>query len=243
MPPTSSKLHRWIQARKRAGRSSEQIADELAARGIRPPGTPSQVAAPVDSQQQDAVRAHINTLLQTYLQQAAERKLRAAGVGADGTVRGKAAKVAAEFLPNASASFWAGLQIGIQKYVAETPELKRKAELPGARITATFSDGQYVEKFATAFALEVHGGQQVVLKTTGGHIITTVALADPVANSSAPLLNAPPVINIQNDIYVPAQPAPVVNVQTPAPLQPSRTEIEYEVGPDGKQRPRAVTRR
>ena len=50
---------------------------------------------------------------------------------------------------------------------------------------------------------------------------------------------APAAVTIKNDVHVPAQAAPVVIVPTePA----SKLEVQYEVGPDGRSRPKSMTR-
>jgi hypothetical protein len=54
-------------------------------------------------------------------------------------------------------------------------------------------------------------------------------------------------VNIQNDVHVPQQANPVVHVHPTAvvrpPFEPTKTEIEYEIGPDGKHRPKAIHRK
>jgi hypothetical protein len=190
MPPTSSKLHSWILARKQAGRSSEQIADELAAKGIRPP----EEKAPYNEASE---RANLNLALQAALYDQALLGLKAAGAYASSDVEGVAELVAAEVLPPVSDAVWRGLQGGGKSTYSMQSILQAVAGQVVITVTATGARDA-----------------QVWLKISG-QVVKGFTLCQPQAN--------PP----------PAVPGPS-QAQT-------RTEIEYEVGPDGKQRPKAIT--
>jgi hypothetical protein len=199
----------------------------------------------------DAFKAQVNGSILALITDTARMSLKSAGVGFDGSLNEKAQKIAAAALPLMASGLWAWL--AKQAGDDARAEIAKRADLKGVTEVDVHT---YVNELALIQALSEH--TKVVVAPDGSYaavmfadmVLKSVSLVPQPTGAPSPIqvdvhvpAQLPAQVYVQNDVHVPQQAAPVVNVQTPAPFQPSRTEIEYEVGPDGKQRPRAVTRR
>jgi len=184
----------------------------------------------------DAVRYMVAKAISKGVTDLAAVKLAAAGRGLSSEVEltALAAKVADAAVPALMEGIWGAI------------ERQTVAKARGAEAHV------YIDAEGVADAL-VESLDMVVKADTVGIIfdgapLMAVNLAK--ATGPAPTVHVDvhvPAARIQNDIHVPAQAAPTVHVHPVSvvrpPFEPTTTTVEYETGPDGKQRPKAIHRK
>jgi hypothetical protein len=193
----------------------------------------------------DLERIKLNSEVVVLVKAMAAVKLMAAGRGlsSDAELVQLATQVSDAYMPAIMSRFWSELDAHTKREVA-----KARAAGPIGRVDVHL----YPEKVEDYLLehLDMAATGDTVAVTFDGEPLRPVQLAK--ANGPAPSVQVdvhipPAQIEVQNagDVHVPQQAAPVVNVRPAVTVQQQpagRTEIEYETGPDGKQRPKAITR-
>jgi hypothetical protein len=200
--------------------------------------------ANTDSIRDDAVRIKLAGEIADVVTKMAVVKLAAAGMGfgSDGDLENLAAKVVAQALPDIVKSVWGGIDSDVRTKVA-----KMSAEVQAMRHDV-YIDFPFVLGHLTAqLDMQVLKSAGQVALTINGHPLKVVNLAEvPGAPTPIQVINnlPAPQVTIQNDIHVPTQPIHVYpSVVVRPAFEPTTTTVEYEIGPDGKQRPKAIHRK
>lgn len=201
--------------------------------------------ANTDSMLDDATRIKLAGEIAALVKDMAGLKLAAAGMGfgSASDLDNLAAKVVAQALPDIVKSVWGGIDSDVRTKVAKMSEEVQ------AMPHNVYIDFPFVlSHLAAQLDMQVLKSDGQVAVTINGHPLKVVNLAEvPGAPTPIQVINnlpAPQVV-IQNAVHVPQPSSPSVHVYPTVspPFQSTRTEIDYEVGPDGRQRPKAITRK
>jgi hypothetical protein len=202
--------------------------------------------ANADSIREDAVRIKLAGDIATVVTTMAGVKLKAAGMGFGSVsdLDNLAAKVVTQALPAIVKSVWGGIDDFTKVEIA-----KMATEVQAGRHDVYIDFPFVLGQLAEQLNMQVLKSAGRVAVTINGHQLKIVNLAEVPGVGPAPIqidVHVPPAqLTIQNAVNVPQQPAPAVHVYPTVspPFQPTKTEIEYEIGPDGRQRPKAITRK
>ncbi len=201
--------------------------------------------ANTDSIRDDAVRIKLAGEIAALVKDMASLKLAAAGMGfgSASDLDNLAAKVVAQALPDVVKSVWGGIDSDVRTKVA-----KMSAEVQAMPHNVYIDFPFVLGHLAAQLDMQVLKSAGQVAVTINGHPLKVANLAEvPGAPTPIQVINnlPAPQVTIQNAVHVPAQAAPSVHVYPTVspPFQPTTTTVEYEIGPDGKQRPKAIHRK
>jgi hypothetical protein len=191
----------------------------------------------------DADRIKLNLYVVELVKSMAAVKFMAAGQGLSSDVEllGLATQVADAYMPAVMERYWSELNAHTKREIAKA----RAKGLIGDVSVDLYPDkvGGYLLQH-----LDMAVKNDSVTVTFDGEALRTVQRTTKAAGAPPQIVvnvpqQPPAEVYVTNEVHVPQQAAPVVNVQPSAPAQPSSTVIEYEIGPDGKQRPKAIHRK
>lgn len=181
----------------------------------------------------DAVRFKVAQVISKGVTDLAAIKLAAAGRGLSGEVElmSLTNQVADAAVPALVEGIWAAI------------ERHAVAKARGAEAHVYVNPEQVADALVESLDMVTKGDTVAVF--FDGAALVNVKLAK--ANGTQPTVQVDvhvPAAQVEVHNHIPQQPAAAVHLHPAiqAPQAPTRTEIEYETGPDGKQRPKSIHR-